>query len=209
MIALLPAALKPLFEKRRAFIVERAVDPDMWRNAGFETEPPNHFLDMDHEAFGPYPFEGLPRDYDARGPEVRPRVHRRAGAAAVADGGVLRPPAAGLRVAEAAEPARLRARQHRLLLGHPRALRADGHVPLHAVVNYDGQLTHQQGCTGAGRASCSSATGTALRIAPVAADTGVASRATSCSMCCWPATGWRPACSSRQEGRGRPRVLRR
>ena len=65
MIALLPAALKPLFEKRRAFVVERAVDPDLWRNAGFESEPPNHFLDMDHEAFGPYPFQGLPRDQDA------------------------------------------------------------------------------------------------------------------------------------------------
>ena len=55
MIALLPAELKPLFEKRRAFIVERAIDPDLWRNVGWEEEPPNHFLDFDHEAFGPYP----------------------------------------------------------------------------------------------------------------------------------------------------------
>ena len=47
MIALLPAELRPLFEKRRAFIVERAIDPDLWRNAGWEQEPPNHFLDID------------------------------------------------------------------------------------------------------------------------------------------------------------------
>ena len=47
MIALLPAELKPLFEKRRDFIVERAIDPDLWRNAGFAEEPPNHFLDFD------------------------------------------------------------------------------------------------------------------------------------------------------------------
>jgi len=40
MIALLPAELKPLFEKRRAFIVERAIDPDLWRNVGWEEEPP-------------------------------------------------------------------------------------------------------------------------------------------------------------------------
>ena len=49
MIALLPAELRPLFEKRRAFIVERAIDPDLWRNVGWDEEPPNHFLDLDHE----------------------------------------------------------------------------------------------------------------------------------------------------------------
>src|SRR5689334_20653186 len=65
MIALLLVELRPLFEKRRAFIVERAIDPDLWRNVGWEQEPPNHFLDMDHEAFGPYPFNALPRDYSA------------------------------------------------------------------------------------------------------------------------------------------------
>jgi hypothetical protein len=52
MIELLPPELKPLFEERRPFIVERSVDPDLWRNVGWEEEPPNHFLDMDHEAFG-------------------------------------------------------------------------------------------------------------------------------------------------------------
>ena len=71
MIALLPPELKPLFEKRRDFIVERAIDPDLWRNVGWEEEPPNHFLDIDYEAFGPYPFAALPRDYDRRGAEVR------------------------------------------------------------------------------------------------------------------------------------------
>ena len=34
MIGLLPAELRPLFEARRAFIVERVVDPDLWRNVG-------------------------------------------------------------------------------------------------------------------------------------------------------------------------------
>ena len=54
--------LRPFFEANRAFIVERAIDPDLWRNAGFTEEPPNHFLDLD--AYGPYPFKDLPRSYD-------------------------------------------------------------------------------------------------------------------------------------------------
>ena len=62
-IDLLPAELRPFFEANRAFIVERSIDPDLWRNAGFTEEPPNHFLDLD--AYGAYPFTALPREYDA------------------------------------------------------------------------------------------------------------------------------------------------
>ena len=61
MIALLPAPIRPLFEKRKDSIVERAVDPDMWRNV-FPEEAPNHFLDLDY--FGKYPFADLPHEYD-------------------------------------------------------------------------------------------------------------------------------------------------
>ena len=43
-------------------IVEHAIDPDLWRTAGWEEEPPRHFVDMD--AYGPYPFKDLPHDYD-------------------------------------------------------------------------------------------------------------------------------------------------
>ena len=70
MIALLPAELKPLFEKRRDFIVERAIDPDLWRNVGWEEEPPNHFLDLDF-GFGPYPFDGAAARLRRGGAEVR------------------------------------------------------------------------------------------------------------------------------------------
>ena len=101
MIELLPPELKPLFEERRAFIVERAIDPDLWRNVGWEEEPPNHFLDLDYEAFGPYPFNGLPRDYADAVQKFGTRVHPHAGAAAVAHGRVLRTPAARVRIAEA------------------------------------------------------------------------------------------------------------
>jgi hypothetical protein len=39
-IDLLPAALKPFFESRRAFVVERSADPDLWRTAGVATAVP-------------------------------------------------------------------------------------------------------------------------------------------------------------------------
>ena len=145
MIALLPAELKPLFEKRRAFIVERAIDPDLWRNVGWEQEPPNHFLDFDYEAYGPYPFSALPREYDA--------AVQKFGKAVIDEQGLLpwrttefygrlqrefeslkRKPAPGY----AADNIAL----YSAILAH---YVADGHVPLHAVVNYDGQMTGQRG----------------------------------------------------------------
>ena len=62
-IDMLPAEIKPFFEKHRTFIVEHSVDPDPRRNAGFDDEPPRHFVDMD--AYGPPPFTAVPRDFDA------------------------------------------------------------------------------------------------------------------------------------------------
>ncbi|MDH4065839.1 MAG: hypothetical protein OEW19_15680 [Acidobacteriota bacterium] len=141
----LPPTLRPLFEARRAVIVERSIDPDLWRNAGFETEPPNHFLDIDHEAFGPYPFDGLPRSYDA--------AVQKFGRAFLQDQGLL-----PWRVAEfygsmqRAFESLTRPTPptyaldnlvyYAAILSH---YVSDGHVPLHAVVNYDGQLTNQHG----------------------------------------------------------------
>jgi hypothetical protein len=145
MIALLPAELRPLFEQRRAFIVERAIDPDLWRNVGWDEEPPNHFLDFDHEAFGPYPFEGLPRDYaDAvqkfgkefinqqgtlpwRTAEFYGRLQREFAS-------LKRPAPPGYALDNIA--------LYSAVLAH---YVSDGHVPLHAVINHDGQLTQQQG----------------------------------------------------------------
>lgn len=145
MIALLPAELKPLFEKRRDFIVERAIDPDIWRNVGWEEEPPNHYLDFDYEAFGPYPFEALPRDYD--------RAVQKFGKQLIHTQGLLpwrtaefygrlqrefeslkRKPAPGY----ASDNIVLYA----AILAH---YVSDSHVPLHAVVNHNGQLTGQEG----------------------------------------------------------------
>lgn len=145
MIELLPPELKPLFEERRPFIIERSIDPDLWRNVGWEEEPPNHFLDMDHEAFGPYPFNGLPRDYaDAVQKFGRELIHRQ-----------------GLLPWRTAEFYGRLQREFESLKRKPVPDYAadnivlfaavmthyvsDGHVPLHGVVNYNGQLSGQDG----------------------------------------------------------------
>ena len=167
MIALLPAELKPLFEKRRAFIVERAIDPDLWRTVGWEEEPPNHFLDMDYKEFGPYPFAALPRDYDVAvqkfGKDV---IHTQ-----------------GLLPWRTAEFYGRLQREFELLKQKPAPGYAadnivlfaavmthyvsDGHVPLHAVVNYNGQVTGQDGIHSRWESELFDRNRNALTIAPV------------------------------------------
>lgn len=173
MIDLLPAALKPLFEKRRVFVVEHSIDPDLWRNVGWLDEPPNHYLDIDHEKFGPYPYEGLPRDYAA--------AVQKFGTAFVREQGLLpwrvqefygmlqrefeslnRKPAPGYAVDNIV--------LYSAILAH---YVGDAHVPLHSVVNHDGQLTGQGGLHSRWETELFDRTRGRLTVAP-AAPTGVA-----------------------------------
>ncbi len=201
MIALLPAELKPLFEKRRAFIVERAIDPDLWRNVGWEEEPPNHFLDMDYEAFGPYPFDGLPRDYDRRcRSSARTSIHEQ---------GLLPWRTAEFygRLQREFESLKRQAAPgyaldnivlYSAILAH---YVSDGHVPLHAVVNYNGQLTNQN------RAALAVGSELFERNRGEAEDCAGADQAGDQSARlhvrrrCWRATAPRPTCSSRTRRR--------
>ena len=142
-IALLPAELRPLFEKNRAMVVERAIDPDTWRTAGFGEEPPHHFLDIDWEGYGKYPFAGLPRSYDE----------------AVAKFGMDRITQEGTlpwrteemygnlrRAFESVGRGNTFAQMDVLLLSAALAhYISDAHVPLHGVSNYNGQLSGQIG----------------------------------------------------------------
>lgn len=145
MIELLPPELKPLFVARRAFVVERAIDPDLWRTVGWDEEPPNHFLDIDHEAFGPYPFNELPRDYaDAVQKFGRAFIHEQGllpwrtsefwGRLVREFESLKRPSPPGYALDNIV--------LFSAVLAH---YVSDGHVPLHAVVNYNGQLTGQDG----------------------------------------------------------------
>jgi hypothetical protein len=166
-IALLPAEIRPFFERERAAVVERAIDPDTWQNAGFDAvESPHHFLDIDWDGYGPYPFRELPRDY----------------AAAVAKFGKTRIDQNGtvpwrteemygnLRRAFEAYPRRGPFGRYDVL--HYTAWLvhyvSDAHVPFHAVLNYDGQLTGQYGIHARFEAYLFERYRTQFAIAPVA-----------------------------------------
>ena len=168
MIELLPPELKPFFERRRAFVVERAIDPDMWRNVGWEEEPPNHFLDIDHPAFGPYPFKALPRDYDL--------AVQKFGKEFITTQGLLPWRTAEFygRLQREFETLKQKPGQYAgdnialftAVIAH---YVADGHVPLHAVVNYNGQQTGQTGLHSRWESELFDRNRTRLKVAPAPA----------------------------------------
>ena len=143
-IALLPADLRPMFERDRAAVVERAIDPDTWQNAGFDgVESPHHFLDIDWEGYGKYPFTGLPRDYAA--------AVEKYGKERIDQNGTLpwRTEEMYGNLRRAFESYARRGAFGRFDILHYAAWLghyvSDAHVPFHAVINYDGQLTGQHG----------------------------------------------------------------
>jgi hypothetical protein len=137
-IPLLPPEIRPFFEKFQTTIVEHAIDPDLWRTAGWEQEPPRHFLDLD--AYGASPFSTVPHNYD--------EAVRRYGRDFVEKNGTL-----PWRVEEiyrklteaftlAAPYSRDNIKFFASVIGH---YVGDAQVPLHSAINYDGQLTRQWG----------------------------------------------------------------
>jgi hypothetical protein len=137
-LALLPAEIRPFFEKYSPMIVEHSIDPDLWRTAGFVEEPPRHFVDMD--SYGPYPFKELPHDYDA--------AVKRYGVEFVTRNGTLpwRTEEMYKQLVDAftqkAPYSRENLKFFAAVISH---YTSDAHVPLHAALNYDGQLTGQWG----------------------------------------------------------------
>jgi predicted AlkP superfamily pyrophosphatase or phosphodiesterase len=134
-VALLPPPLQSLFAANADYLTEHAIDPDLWRTDDNPSEAPAHFLDMDAFGSGP-PFPGIPR-VEAE----HLRVH---GAGAVEKGRVPWRVGEVYRDLVAAFRARdsRRALETAATLGH---YVADSHVPLHAVVNYDGKDSGQPG----------------------------------------------------------------
>jgi len=142
-IALLPPAIRPFFEKHRAAVVQRAIDPDTWRTAGFEEESPNHFLDLDWEGYGKDPYRELPRDLTA--------AIAKFGRERITENGTVpwrtEEYYGNLRRAFESYGRRGPFGQFDIVffaasLAH---YVSDAHVPFHAVVNYDGQSTRQFG----------------------------------------------------------------
>jgi hypothetical protein len=165
MIALLPSEIRPLFERRQASIIERSVDPDLWRNI-FPEEAPNHFVDLDY--FGKYPFSELPREYD--------RAVQQWGRAVIHEQGLLpwrtaemfgklQREFAGLKRENAPGYLQDNIAFYAAVIAH---YVSDGHVPLHAVVNYDGQRTNQHGVHGRWESELFDRLRPTLKIAPKA-----------------------------------------
>lgn len=137
-IELLPAEIRPFFVRYQAAIVEHVIDPDLWRTAGWEEESPRHFLDMD--AYGPHPFTALPRDYD--------EAVKKYGQEFVTRNGLLpwRAEEIYRKLVEAFTQKSGYSRENikffASVLTH---YVSDAHVPFHAALNHDGQLTGQTG----------------------------------------------------------------
>lgn len=140
-IELLPAELKPFYEHFRDEVVMRAVDPDLWRAAGWD-ENPHHFLDFGVSEYGRYPFAALPREYDA--------AIEKFGRATLKRNGLL-----PWREAEQFGNLRRTFEQFKrdtvyvtdavLFTAAAGHYIQDAHQPLHATNNFDGQLTGQNG----------------------------------------------------------------
>jgi len=141
-IDLLPPGLKPFYEKNRAEIVFRAVDPDLWRNVGWEDDP-NHFVNFGVREYGAFPFLALPRDRDAAAQKFGMATLRRNGLlpwrAADFFGNLRHTFEAFARGAAYGSSDVI---QFSAALGH---YIQDAHQPLHASNNYDGQLTGNSG----------------------------------------------------------------
>src|SRR5919198_429560 len=144
-IDLLPPPIKPFFEANRDELVVRIVDPDLWRSVGWD-EDPNHFVDFGVKEYGDYPFEELPREYDAALEKFGMATLKRNGLLPWREAeefGNLR--RAMLSFDRDATFARLETVLFAAVAAH---YIQDAHQPLHATNNYDGQLTGQQGVHG-------------------------------------------------------------
>jgi hypothetical protein len=138
-IAILPPEIRPFFERYRVAVAEHSIDPDLWRTAGWDAEEgPRHFVDMD--AYGPFPFPGMPRDYDA--------AVKRYGAEFVKKNGLLpwRAQEMHAKLVEAFMLKQAYSRENIKLFASVVAhYLSDAQVPFHATLNHDGQLTRQWG----------------------------------------------------------------
>jgi hypothetical protein len=143
-IGLLPPEIRPLFEQHKSAVIERAIDPDLWQIAGFDKqEDPNHFLDLDWDGYGKYPYAGLPRDYSA--------AVAKFGKERIQQNGTLpwrtEEMHGELRRAFESYGRRGPFGRYDILFFSAWLTHyvSDAHVPFHAVLNYDGQLTGQHG----------------------------------------------------------------
>ena len=143
----LPNELKPFFAAEREFIGEHSVDPDLWRLLSLRgtlgDEDPNHFLDIDG-LDDVRPFKNVPREWDAYLAKYGIDRANKMGRLPWRADEVYRLLVARFREMAKGGPgyAADNARYLSAILAH---YVEDAHVPFHAVLNYNGQLTNQHG----------------------------------------------------------------
>ncbi|MFN3530773.1 MAG: zinc dependent phospholipase C family protein [Bacteroidia bacterium] len=130
----LPEELFAFYRHQLDYLTKHAVDPDKRRTSDPE-EAPRHYIDLDY--YGPYPYDSLPRRWlDA----VERYTEDTLKAYGIVPWHVQRMYyrlVNAFRDKDADRILRLSAE-----IGH---YIADAHVPLHATLNYNGQLTGQHG----------------------------------------------------------------
>ncbi|MBI4536263.1 MAG: zinc dependent phospholipase C family protein [Ignavibacteriae bacterium] len=133
-IRILPEPMQPFFNANSDYIAEHSVDPDMARRAD-SLEQFNHYLDIDY--YGHYPFDELPRNYED--------AVRKFTADTLREYGLL-----PWKIAEFTHMLSDAMRQgdKQAILKNATYLAhyvEDSFVPLHATLNYDGQMSNQKG----------------------------------------------------------------
>ena len=146
-LAALPQPLRDFLTADRDFVVLHSIDPDLWRtmdlSGRFGPEGPNHYFDIDG-LNEPRPFSRVPRERRAflarYGQDRAERTGRLPWQAADVYASLVSAFRDAGRRTSGAVP--MNARYRAAVLAH---YVEDAHVPFHAVVNHDGQLSGQRG----------------------------------------------------------------
>jgi hypothetical protein len=141
-IELLPAELKPFFTSYKDEMVMRVIDPDLFRTLGWD-ENANHFVNFGAKELGEYPFKELPREWGAAIEKFGMATLKRDGLLPwrqQEEFGNLR------RAFEAFNRDSMYGPGNAVLFAAMMShYIQDAHQPLHASVNYDGELTGNDG----------------------------------------------------------------
>jgi hypothetical protein len=141
-IDLLPAEIRPFFVERRAEVVARTIDPDLWRSAGWN-EDHNHFVNFGAPGLGAYPFAAYPREYGEALQKFGDAGLKRVGTLPWREAemfGNLQRAFVG-----AGKGNTYALTEIILFAGAASHYLQDATQPLHATNNYDGQLSDQSG----------------------------------------------------------------
>jgi hypothetical protein len=141
-IEILPVEIKPFFVEHREEIINRSIDPDLWRDVGWD-EDHNHFVNFGAPEMGPFPFVAFPRDQTAALEKFGRAGLKRLGTLPwrlQEMVGNLRRAFEGFAKGNGLSP-----QQTMLFSGAASHYIQDATQPLHASNNYDGQLTDQRG----------------------------------------------------------------